>query len=152
MRIFSALFLIILSLSASAQKKSAWVSGKIMDENENPVQKASIFILGKSTGTTSNDSGYFRINVPADRAFALVFSFSGFNEIQKNFLLSNGEEEKITIQMQRGSITLETVVVQDERDRKEVSLTRINPKNAILLPSTIGGIEGLIKILANKKD
>ena len=152
MRIFPALFLIIFSLSAVAQKKSAWVSGRIIDENENPVQKASIVILGRTTGTTSNDSGYFRINVPADRAFALVFSFSGFNEIQKNFLLSNGEEEKITIQMQRGSITLETVVVQDERDRKEVSLTRINPKNAVLLPSTIGGIEGLIKILVGSNN
>lgn len=152
MRIFLAIFLFIFSLSAAAQKKSAWVSGKIIDENENPVQKASVVILGKSTGTTTNDSGYFRINVPAERAFALVFSYSGFNEIQKNFLLSDGEEEKLTVQMQRGSITLQTVIVQDERDRKEVSLTRINPKNAVLLPSTIGGIEGLIKILVGSNN
>ena len=41
--------------------------------------------------------------------------------------------------------TLESVIITDERDRRENSLVRINPKNAITLPSTTGGIEALIK-------
>jgi hypothetical protein len=44
------------------------------------------------------------------------------------------------------------VVIQDERDRREAGLVRINPKNALTLPSTIGGVEGLIKILVGSNN
>ena len=52
-----------------AQKKSAFITGKILDENEKPLEHVSIQVLGKTTGITSNDSGSFRIKVPADKAF-----------------------------------------------------------------------------------
>ena len=63
----------------------------------------------------------------------------------KNFLLSNGETEQVVIRMKLAGKTLESVIITDERDRRENSLVRINPKNAITLPSTTGGIEALIK-------
>jgi hypothetical protein len=152
MRIFIGLLLIFFSLQTTAQKKIAWVSGKLMDENENPLPKVSVILLGKTTGIVTNDSGYFRIKVSADKAFALVFTHTGFNEVQKNFFLSDGEEEKINIRMERGGQTLETVVVADDKERKETGLTRINPKNALVLPSTTGGVEGLIKILVGSNN
>ncbi len=152
MRKFLILIIFISSLSASAQKKIAWVSGKLVDENEKPLQNASVIILGKTTGTITNDSGYFRIKVSADKTFALVFSSSGYSETQKSFYLSENEEEKVTIQMERGGKMMETVFVQDDRERKEIGLTKINPRNALILPSTIGGIEGMIKILVGSNN
>src|SRR5688572_28424386 len=47
---------------------------------------------------------------------------------------------------------LETVIVTEERERKETGITKINPKNALILPSTTGGIEGLIKILVGSNN
>jgi hypothetical protein len=152
MRRFLLLILVMASTHAMAQKKMAVVSGRILDENENPLQKVSISILGKNNGLISNDSGYFRISVSAERSFALVFTHSGYLPVQKNFFLSAGEEEKISIRMERGQKTLETVVVSEERERRELGLTRINPKNALVLPSTTGGVEGLIKILVGSNN
>ncbi|MES1224738.1 MAG: TonB-dependent receptor, partial [Bacteroidota bacterium] len=152
MRTCFALLLSLLFITAAAQKKTAFVSGRILDENEKPLQNVSIVILGKSTGTVSNDSGYFKIKVSADKAFALVFSFSGYKDVQKNFYLSNNEEESTTIQMERGGKTMETITVTDDNQRKEAGLTKINPKNALTLPSTIGGVEGLIKILVGSNN
>ena len=123
-----------------------------MDENENTIANASVIILGKPTGIISNDSGYFRIKVPAEKSFALIFSYTGYAEMQTNFLLSDKEEEKVTVKMQRMGRTLNTVLVGDERERKELGLTKINPKNALVLPSTVGGIEGLIKILVGSNN
>lgn len=143
---------ILLSFSATAQKRSAWVSGKVIDENEHSVANVSVNILGKTTAVMANDSGYFRIKVPADRAFALTFTQMGFSEAQKNFYLSANEEEKVTIQLERGGKTLMAVVVTDERDRIETGLVKINPKNALELPSTTGGVEGLIKILVGSNN
>lgn len=146
MRLLTTLVLSILFLSATAQKKSAFVSGKVLDENENPLPKVSVTILGKTTGVVTNDSGYFRIKVAADKTLALVFSYTGYIEPKQIFYLSENEEEKITVRLERDSKTLDEVVVGDDRERIETGLTKINPKSALTLPSTIGGIEGLIKI------
>ena len=84
-------FLILLLLASAvsfAQKKSATVTGKVLDENEEPLGKVSIVILGRSAGVTTNDSGVFKIKVPADKAFALIFTYSSYRSEQRNFFLN----------------------------------------------------------------
>ncbi len=152
MRVFTVFVLLLFFLPVSAQKKGAFISGSIVDENEKPLPKVSVILLGKTSGVITNDSGYFRIKVPADKSVALVFSHTGYSETQKNFFLSENEEEKLTVRLEHTRKTLETVVVGDERERKEISLTKINPKNALVLPGTAGGIEGLIKILVGSNN
>jgi CarboxypepD_reg-like domain/TonB-dependent Receptor Plug Domain len=152
MRILIGVLFLLMGTAAMAQKNFAWVSGRVIDDNEKPLAGVSVVILGKTSGVVSGDSGTFRIKVPAGKYVALVFTSTGFAETQKNFYLSNEEEEKITVRMEKGGKTLETVVIQDERDRRETGLVRINPKNALTLPSTIGGVEGLIKILVGSNN
>ncbi|WP_394767444.1 carboxypeptidase-like regulatory domain-containing protein [Ferruginibacter sp.] len=152
MRVLTSLVLALFFLTASAQKKIAFVSGQVIDENENPLAKVSVVVLGKTTGIVTNDSGFFRIKVTALKSIALIFSNIGYAETQKNFYLSDNEEERITVRLQRDGKTLKTVVVTNDRERKELGLTKINPKNAIVLPSTTGGIEGLIKILVGSNN
>ncbi len=152
MRTAFTILLLLGTLSSFSQKKTALVNGKVIDENENPLSKVSVVILGKTTGLTTNDSGYFSIKVPVGRSFALVFSYTGYNEVQRNFYMSDGEEEKITLQMERGSKTLQEIVIGDEKERTEISLNKINPKNALTIPSTTGGVEALIKILVGSNN
>ena len=40
----------------------------------------------------TNDTGYFRLKVPAEKAFAIQFSYTGYGMEQKNFLLNEDEE------------------------------------------------------------
>ena len=152
MRVFAALVLSLFFFTATAQKKIAFVSGQVIDENENPVANVSVIILGKTTGVVTTDSGFFRIKVTASKSTALIFSHTGYAEMQKNFYLSDKEEEKISVRLQSGGKTLETVTVGNEKERREIGLTKINPKNAIVLPSTVGGVEGLIKILVGSNN
>jgi len=152
MRTALTMLLLLFTISAFSQTRSAIVTGRIVDENDKPISKVSIVILGRSTGTSSNDSGSFSIKVPANKSFALIFTYTGYNEVQKNFYMSDGEEEKITVQMETGSRTLQTVEVSNEKERSEAGLVKINPKNALSLPSTIGGIEGLIKVLVGSNN
>jgi hypothetical protein len=143
---------LLLSLLSFSQKKSAFVSGKVLDENENPLANVTVTILGLSKGIATNDSGNFRIKVPADRAFALVFTYAGRNPEQKNFLLNENEEETISIRLERGEKTLEEVIVTDQRDRREAGLIKPNPKTILNLPSAITGVESLIKIFVGSNN
>jgi hypothetical protein len=144
--------LLLLSLSAFAQKKSAYVSGKVVDENENPLARVSVTILGQAKGITTNDSGYFRLKVAADKAFAVVFSYAGLKTEQRNFLLNENEEEVITIRLEKGENTLQEVIITDNRDRREAGLIRPNPKTILNLPSVNTGVESLIKIFVGSNN
>jgi hypothetical protein len=146
------LFAFFLLQTTLAQKKSAWISGTILDENEHPLAKVSIIILGKETGIASSDSGTFRIRVPAEKAFGLQFSFTGYLTTQKNFLLNENEEEKIIIRMDKSTAVLNPVVVTQEKDRREAGLVKLNPKDAINIPSPTGGIESMIKVIVGSNN
>jgi hypothetical protein len=152
MRITAFILLVFISLSGFSQKKAAYVLGKVIDENENPLPGVSITILGKQSGIVTSDSGTFRIKVPAEKAFALIFSYSGYRDEQKNFYLSENEEEQLTVKLGRSGKTLEPVVINDQKERTETGLVKINPKSATMLPSTTGGVEGLIKILVGSNN
>ena len=65
MRLTVFIFLLFSSLSSFSQKKTAYISGKVIDENEEPVAAVTITILGKQNGILSTDSGKFQIEVPA---------------------------------------------------------------------------------------
>ena len=145
-------FLLLASFFAFSQKKSAFVSGKVLDENENPLANVSITILGQQKGIITTDSGTFRMKVNADRAFAIVFSFTGYKSEQRNFLLNEDEEEQVIIRMERGAKILEEVVITDQRDRTEAGLIRPNPKSVINLPSPIMGVESLIKVFVGSNN
>ncbi len=95
--------------SIYAQKKIATITGKVLDENDKPLKNVSVQVLNVEKNTATNDSGYFQINVAANKPVALVFSFVGYTTVQKNFYLGTGENEKITIKLQRFTKELKAV-------------------------------------------
>ena len=142
----------LLSVIAFSQKKFAFVSGKVLDENENPLSKVSVVILGRQSGIVTNDSGAFRMKVPADKAFAIQFTFTGYKIEQRNFLMNENEQEVITVRMERGATVLQGVTVTNQRDRGNAGLIQVNPKYTLNLPTPITGVESLIKIFVGSNN
>jgi hypothetical protein len=138
---------LLLCVGTQAQRTYAFISGRVLDENENAFKGVSVVVLGKQTGVNTNDSGYFKVKVPAGKALALVFSHAGYLETQLNFSLNENEEETVTVKMQKRVQNQGAVTVVGRTRNDEVSLVKINPKFAAVLPSTVGGIEGLLKVL-----
>jgi len=152
MRIFAVLLFSFYCFTAAAQNKTAIINGIVVDDNDNPVSGISIIILGKNNGIVSNDSGRFEIKVTAQKSLALTFSHTGYLTTQRNFYLSPGETENIVVKMTRSGKTLDEVVITDEREREETGLIKVNPKTAIIMPSTTGGVEALIKTLVGSNN
>ncbi len=156
--LLSCLLLLIASLgfaqnpTAGSAGKSAFVSGRVVDENENPLPNVSVVILGRQTGIATNDTGYFRLKVPAGKAFAITFSHAGHSSEQKNFLLHENEEEFVSIRLEKDQTVLKEVVVTDQRDRTEAGLVRLNPKTVLNMPAPVTGVESLIKIIVGSNN
>jgi len=152
MRFLIGLLLTILTISATAQTKFATITGTVIDENDVPLKNVSVVILGKNSGIVTAENGTFSLKVSAQKSLALIFSYTGFADQQKNFFLSNEETETILIQLKQNGKTLDAVTVGNEKERKETGLIKINPRNAVINPSTVGGVEGLIKTLVGSNN
>lgn len=139
-------FCLVTLLQIQAQQKTATISGKVVDDNEYPLSKVTITILGRQSGVASSDSGTFTIKVSAEKAVALVFSSSGFYDVQRNFYLNTGEQEKIIVRLSKSAKQLKEIIIKDDRERREIGLVRVNPKYALTIPSPTGGVESLIKV------
>jgi hypothetical protein len=152
MKIWCTLFFVFIFLGANAQIKSATIQGYVFNQEGVVVKKASVSLLGSQRGTVTNDSGFFIIKVPAKKNLALLFSYNGYLEKQKNFYLASNETETITITLTPDDKTLATVLVTQEKERTQIGLIQIDAEKAITNPSTIGGIEGLIKTLVGSNN
>lgn len=135
-----------------SQKHQSFISGKVLNENDHPLSHVTVSILGKEKGTTTNDSGKFSITVAAGKPFALVFSYTGYKTLQRNFNLLEGEHENITISLQPQQNVLQEVTVTDNRPRTEAGRINIDPEKALLNPSPSGNIESLIKIFTGSNN
>ena len=146
------LLVICAAFPAFTQNKKAIISGKVVNENDKPFLNVSVSILGKGKGTTTNDSGKFSITVVSGRPFALIFSYTGYKMLQRNFNLLEGEHENITVSLQPQQNVLQGVTVTDNRSRTEAGRINIDPEKALLNPSPLGNIESLIKIFTGSNN
>jgi len=104
MRKFKYLFIFfLLPLSVLAQQK---VTGKVTDENSQPLQGASVVIAGKTAGVSTDANGKFEIAVPNLRS-TLVISYVGF---AKQEVALNGRSS-IDVQLSSDASAMNDVVV-----------------------------------------
>ena len=54
------------------------IEGIIKDINNKPLKFVNISIANNSNGVSSNDDGYYKIEIKANRSHVIAFSFVGF--------------------------------------------------------------------------
>ena len=133
-------------------QKRATVSGIVLTEDDKPLSGVSVQVLNSGKGVVSNDSGRFVMQLDAGKPLALVFTFTGYKAVQRNFYLSSGEEEKITVKLVRFVGELKNVTVTDNKDREQSGLISVDPTRALLNPSPLGNIESLIKVFVGSNN
>jgi len=105
---FTILFLIS-AITAFAQ--NAYVSGKVVDEKNQPLPGASVTIGGTTLGATTDVDGNFRINDVKPGTYTLTANFIGYNIIKKTITVSGSANVQANFQMQPTAQSLNEVVV-----------------------------------------
>lgn len=125
--------------------QQATLSGKIKDENGKPIELVTIAIEGTALGTSSQADGSYHLELPADSTLQVVFDNVSFFIEKKTITLLKGEHRILNISLKKRNNTLSEFVKHDDRTKHEAGVLQIDARKAALLPSTIGGIEGLLK-------
>jgi iron complex outermembrane receptor protein len=114
---------LFLFVSTLANAQSFSLSGKVVDENKNPLAGASILVKEIKKGTTTDVDGTFRFNLTKGK-YTIEVSFLGYKTLSKKITLSKNEET--IIELQTGSTVLEEVLVSAVRVNAEVPVTFSN--------------------------
>lgn len=114
-RVSLAMLMMFLTTTAFAQIS---VTGKVIDEAKEPVIGANVTVKGQKTGTITDLSGSFKINVP-NQSSILVVTFIGYATKE----VTVGKNRNFTILIKEDGITLDEVVSVGYATAKKNDLT-----------------------------
>ena len=138
------------SLFAIAQ--SSTLSGKIMDTDGKPISDAQVQVLKTELVVFSDSLGNYTIEIPSGKKQNLKASLLGYETEPFNVTVAPGQHLVRNVYLEQSATLLGEVEVKDERVRGEVGTININTKNVDQLPSTVGGIEGQLKVLVGSRN
>lgn len=122
------------------------LSGKVLDEENQPVPFSNIIVKGTSIGTTSDFDGLYSLELPSENSVVL-FSFIGYET--KEITTSGGI---LNITLIPASSQLEEVVVKAKKDVRSEIVTILDKKNIVGVETSIGTNELSRKGISNIED
>jgi len=126
---------------------SQTLKGVITDKTNSPIEAVNVSILDEKGGTSTNHIGEYQLKIKPNHSYIISFSFIGYQSIKIRIpMLKMGQEYVLNQQMEPQSFIKNEIIIQDKQSRKK-TLTRIKPKHAAIIPSSIGGVESLLKTL-----
>ena len=143
-RLYITTILIILSsMGAMAQKVT--VKGRVTDQDQKPIEIATVGIEGTATGTMCDLNGNYSITCESRDTLVLVYSMLGY-QTRKRTLYNPTDTVILNVALPSSGNSLETVeVVHKERQMGTTQMLAL-PEKVRLNPSASGnGIEDLIK-------
>jgi hypothetical protein len=129
-----------------AQDKAS-IYGIISDSLDRPIEDVNILIPSAKISGSSNKNGSFNLQVPAQMALSVVFTYVGRPAKKMDIRpLENGEKFEINVKMDYG-VSLRAFVVTEEKEREKVSMYTIDPRKASILANVSGSFEQILKTL-----
>lgn len=108
----------LLMVSLFAQAYSQTLTGKVIDNNSQPMPGVTIVIKGTTNGTQTNANGQFSLQ-PAAGLQTLVFSFVGYKTKEVSVNVHNGQTTTVpTVTLYEGNEILSEVVITSDRKNK----------------------------------
>ncbi len=114
------LFLFV-SILTNAQNFT--ISGKIVDENNLTLNKATILVKETNQGTSSDLDGKFKLSLK-EGTYTLVISYIGYNTVEKEVNLTNNKE--LIIVLYSDDTVLDEVLVSAVRATSDIPVTYSN--------------------------
>lgn len=100
---------------------SAQITGNITDQNNEPLPFVNILIENTYKGTTSNDDGYYELNISTLKTYTIVYSSLGYKTVKKEVSITKFPYQ-LDIKLTEEFVSLNEVVIDSKND----------PANAIM--------------------
>jgi len=141
-----ALFTIILSHAQT--DRTAILTGIVRDaESDEPVELVNVYIKDKNVGTETATNGRYRLEVPVNESFTLIFRRVGYKEVTTQVgAMPPRSSKQIDVNMPPAESSLEVVIRASKIE--ESGMIREDVENMKLLPTTTGNLESILPHIA----
>ncbi|WP_439152355.1 DUF5686 and carboxypeptidase regulatory-like domain-containing protein [Winogradskyella sp.] len=119
---FLSVLLIAFSSIVSAQ-----VIGNITDQNNEPIPFVNILIENTYKGTTSNDDGYYELNITEPKTYTIIYTFIGYKTVKKKVAIDK-LPYKIDVVLEEESVSLDEVLVNSEENPADIIMRKVIAK------------------------
>lgn len=110
---------------AVAQSGTAWLTGKILDQNNQPLTAATVAMAGTDIGAITDDAGYFAIpSVPAGN-YELVVSMLGYEAQKELITVDEGDTLRRRYRLAEDDHQMDNVEVFGARNKPSEKLDAI---------------------------
>ena len=133
---------VFLSQLISAQSKGI-VKGNLTDgeSNNEPLPFANVFIKGTSVGVTTDFDGNYSLSIDSGN-HVLVFSFIGYETIEKQIVIKAGETLVVNQKLSaKSGVTLDEIQITGNTNKAKLSAILSDQKKAVAIKTTIGAQE-----------
>ncbi|MDN5210641.1 TonB-dependent receptor [Fulvivirgaceae bacterium BMA12] len=146
------LLLLVLLQVTTLYSQSLKVLGTIKDTDGKPVPAVNVLIKPGDLGTFTDDAGQFELTVSHTDNLTITFSHIRYQDQSVNYAIQPDQTQlTIDLKMALDIQYLEGVKVTDDQEdlsiREEVSVYKINPKSASVLPSPFGDFNKILNTL-----
>jgi hypothetical protein len=127
------------------------LSGTVRDAAGQPLEQVGVGVEGQPGGTVTDSKGRFSLQVPRTGRPAVLVARSLRYRAQRLPVVLSEDRAELSLTLQTDSRTLGNVTVRartDEADtREQVSMIRLDPRTAKVLPSPFGDFNAILKTL-----
>lgn len=146
MRNFFLIIVLICTLSESLFAQNVKVSGKIVDNENNPIEFATVRVSGTSIGTNTNLKGQYSLSVAERDTLELIYSCIGFKQVKHKLIKPKGE---LTLNVKMYPDNVELGDVEVLGFRKNINgMQSFDTESFRLSPDVSGGsVEAMISTM-----
>lgn len=116
-------FLTLLLISLETNAQNTFVTGKVVNQENKPLEGATIIVSSQKKGTISNAEGNFKLNMPKGN-FLFEVSFVGYKTIKQQINTNNFK--KLVFKLISTDNVLEEVLVSAVRVKADAPVTHSN--------------------------
>ncbi len=102
---------------------TAQVVGNITNTKNEPLSFVNIFIENTYNGTTSNEDGFYELNISEPKTYTIVYSFLGFKTVKKQISI-NSFPFTLDIVLEETSVSLNEVLINSEINQADIVMRK----------------------------
>lgn len=144
--VFAFVLLAIGNETADAQNWG-YIEGTVVDaSNDEPIPGATVVISGTGYGTATLPDGSFRLRIPAG-SYAVTASFVGYIPLQDSVIVRRESTARFNARLVVDTIQMNEVMVEDEADRIQPGVYRIDPQDIERIPGPFKDVFRALKVV-----
>lgn len=125
--------------------QTASIKGIIFDENKNPLAFANIST--ESSGTSSNENGFYELRIPANQKVKVNISYTGFKPITATVQLGVNQSRELNFVMKTNVEQIGEVTITKEKQTRVEGIITLEPATVRRIPGANPGVENLLTSL-----